>query len=64
MPLLFIMGLQRCLMALLGGLALAAGGIMTADTQDGYAAQRRQMLEDIAQLTRETRFETGRAVLS
>ena len=37
---------------------------MTADAQDGYAAQRRQMLEDITRLTRETRFETGRAALS
>ena len=36
---------------------------MTADAQDAYAAQRRQMLEDIVRLTRETQFETGRAAL-
>jgi protein-L-isoaspartate(D-aspartate) O-methyltransferase len=56
--------LQRCFTALIGGLALAAGGIMTAEAQDGYAAPRRQMLEDITRLTLETRLETGRAALS
>jgi len=37
---------------------------MTADAQDVYEPQRRRLLEDIAQLTRETRLETGRAALS
>jgi len=64
MPFLFLMVLRRCFAALIGGLVVAAGGIMTADAQDAYAAQRRQMLEDIARLTRETRIETGRAALS
>ena len=64
MPFLLMILLRRCITALIGGLALAAGGMMTADAQDGYAAQRRQMLEDITRLTRETRFETGRAALS
>src|SRR5688572_12142098 len=35
-----------------------------AEGQDAYAAQRKAMLTDIATLTRETRSETGRAVIS
>src|SRR5262245_48568145 len=35
-----------------------------AEGQDSYAVQRRGMLADIASITRETRFETGRAALS
>jgi len=50
--------------AILFGALLAAGSIMTAEAQDPYAAQRKAMLDDIAALTRETRFETGRAILS
>lgn len=50
--------------AILFGALLAAGSIMTAEAQDPYAAQRKAMLDDIAALTRETRFETGRAALS
>src|SRR3990172_2388314 len=46
------------------GALLAAGSIMTAEAQDPYAAPRKAMLETIAALTRETRFETGRAALS
>ena len=37
---------------------------MTADAQDAFEPQRSGMLEDIAQLTRETRLETGRSALS
>ena len=37
---------------------------MTAEAQDPYAAPRKAMVDTIAALTRETRFETGRAVLS
>jgi protein-L-isoaspartate(D-aspartate) O-methyltransferase len=50
--------------ATLFGVLLAAGSIMTAQAQDPYAMQRQAMLDDIAALTRETRVETGRAVLS
>jgi protein-L-isoaspartate(D-aspartate) O-methyltransferase len=49
---------------LFGGLVLAAGGIMTAHAQDVFETPRRMLLEDIAQLTRDTRLETGRAALS
>ena len=49
---------------MLFGVLLAAGSIMTAEAQDPYAMQRKAMLDDIATLTRETRFETGRATLS
>ena len=38
-------------------IAADAGG------QDSYAGQRKAMLDDIVTLTRETRFETGRATL-
>lgn len=51
------------IIALFGAL-LAAGSIMTAEAQDLYAAPRNAMLDTIAALTRETRFETGRATLS
>jgi len=37
---------------------------MNAEAQHAYAAERTRMVEHIAALTRETRFETGRAVLS
>jgi protein-L-isoaspartate(D-aspartate) O-methyltransferase len=56
--------LRRCLQALFGGLILAAGGIVIAQAQDVFEIPRRMLLEDIAQLTRETRLETGRAALS
>ncbi|MEK7230707.1 MAG: protein-L-isoaspartate(D-aspartate) O-methyltransferase [Pseudomonadota bacterium] len=45
------------------GALLAAGSIVIAEAQDPYAAPRRAMLETIAALTRETRFETGRAAV-
>src|SRR5450759_5908993 len=50
--------------AILFGALLAAGTIMTAEAQDPYAAPRKAMVDTIAALTRETRFETGRAALS
>jgi protein-L-isoaspartate(D-aspartate) O-methyltransferase len=56
--------LRRFRRALFGGLVLAAGGIMIAHAQDIFEIPRRMLLEDIAQLTRETRLETGRAALS
>lgn len=37
---------------------------MTAEAQNAHAAERARMVEHIAALTRETRFETGRATLS
>ena len=49
---------------ILFGALLAAGSIVTVEAQDPYAAPRKAMLETIAALTRETRFETGRAALS
>ena len=50
--------------AVLFGALLATGTLMTAEAQDPYAAPRKAMVDTIAALTRETRFETGRAVLS
>lgn len=38
--------------------------VMDSSAQDRYAAERREMLEEIARTTRETRHETGRAALS
>ena len=49
---------------ILFGALLAAGSIVIAEAQDPYAAPRKAMLDTIAALTRETRFETGRATLS
>ena len=49
---------------ILFGALLAAGSIVIAEAQDPYAAPRKAMLETIAALTRETRFETGRAAVS
>jgi len=49
---------------LLGILVLISGGDMTAEAQDTYARERARMVEHIAVLMRETRFETGRAALS
>ena len=37
---------------------------MTAEAQDPYAVPRKAMLDDIAMLTRETRFESGRAIIT
>ena len=50
---------------LLRGLAVLAGGAMTAaHGQDVFDAARSKMLGEIAQMTRDSRFETGRAALS
>ncbi len=46
------------------GMLLAALIVTDASGQDRYAAERKQMLEDIARTTRETRHETGRAALN
>jgi len=54
----------NCLVALVGALAPAAGGMMEAQAQDEFEGQRKRMVEEIAAITRETRFETGRAALS
>ena len=51
-------------LGLLGVVVLISGGDMTAEAQNAYAAERARMVEHIAALTRETRFETGRATLS
>jgi len=56
--------LRRCARGLLGAFVLAIGGSMSAEARDDYARERGRMLDDIAALTRETRFETGRAALS
>jgi len=56
--------LHRFRQTLFGGLVLAAGGFMTAQAQDVFEIPRRMLLDDIAQLTRETRLETSRAALS
>ena len=51
-------------LALIGMLMPATGGVVQAQGQDVYTAQRQRMMEEIAALARETRFETGRAALS
>jgi protein-L-isoaspartate(D-aspartate) O-methyltransferase len=56
--------IKRCILALLGALMPATGGVMPAEAQDAYARERQHMLDDIVALTRETRFEIGRASLS
>lgn len=59
------MGLARhTVWGLFGILVLILGGDMTAEAQDTYASERARMVEHIALLTRETRFETGRSALS
>jgi len=44
-------------------LLLLVGAPLTGQTQDDFAAQRRQMVEEIAALARETAFETGKPIL-
>ena len=44
--------------------SFSVADVTDAAEGDRYAAQRKQMLEDIARTTRETRIETGRAELS
>jgi len=55
---------RGAVLGLLGVLVLISGGDMTAEAQNAHAAERARMVEHIAALTRETRFETGRAILS
>lgn len=64
MPSFFMDSARRGVWLLLGILVLGAGGDMTAEAQDTYARERARMVEHIATLMRETRFETGRAALS
>ena len=49
---------------MLAGLMLLGGMMTTADGRDAFDAPRRKMLDEITQMTRETRLETGRAALS
>jgi len=64
MPFFFMDIPRRRLWALLGALILGSAGMTAAAAQDSYELQRSRLLEDIAQLTRQTRFETGREALS
>ncbi len=65
MPLFFMRTLRNCVLALIGAAApAAAAGAAQVQVQDVYEPQRKRMVEEIAALTRETRFETGRASLS
>jgi protein-L-isoaspartate(D-aspartate) O-methyltransferase len=52
---------RNCAPLLLASLTLIAA--MNTEAQDRHAAERKQMVEEIAQTTRETRGETGRAAL-
>jgi protein-L-isoaspartate(D-aspartate) O-methyltransferase len=60
---LLMRAVWNCLVALAGALIPVAGGVMQAQAQDAYEPQRKRMVEEIASLARETRFETGRATL-
>src|SRR5262245_17967490 len=54
--------LSLCLLAAVG---ISPGGASAAaDVLDGYASERRRMLDEITRSTRESRLETGRAALS
>jgi protein-L-isoaspartate(D-aspartate) O-methyltransferase len=55
---------RRAAILLLGGFALAGGATMTVSAPDAFDSARKRMLAEIAQQTRETRLETGRATLS
>ena len=55
--------LALCLLAAVG-VSPESGGAVAADPQDVYGSERRRMLGEIVLLTRESRLETGRAVLS
>ena len=46
------------------GFALDASPAMSAETRDSYVEQRRRMLDEIAQTTRDTAAETGRQAIS
>ena len=64
MPFSFMRTLRNCVLALIGAASSAAPGAAQAQVQSGFEPQRKRMVEQIAALTRETRFETGRASLS
>jgi protein-L-isoaspartate(D-aspartate) O-methyltransferase len=64
MPLFFMRTLRNCVLALIGAATPAAAGMAQAQGQDAFEPQRKRMVEEIAALTRETRFDTGRASLS
>jgi protein-L-isoaspartate(D-aspartate) O-methyltransferase len=55
---------RRWLPWLLGVLGTLTGPVMTACAQDPYAAPRRQMVEEIARMARDTGAQTGRPVFS
>lgn len=64
MPFLFFQALKHKPALAAKGVLFAALIVMDASAQDRYAAERKEMLEEIARTTRETRQETGRAVLN
>jgi len=64
MPFSFSGFARRCLLAVFGALASAAGGMMETQAQDAWEPQRRRMVEEIVALAREARAATGRATLS
>jgi protein-L-isoaspartate(D-aspartate) O-methyltransferase len=64
MPLFFMRTLRNCVLALIGAATPAAADAAQAHGRDAYELPRKRMVEEIAALTRETRFETGRASLS
>jgi len=64
MPFSFSGFARRCLLAVFGALASAAGGVMETQAQDAWEPQRRRMVEEIVALAREARAATGRATLS
>jgi protein-L-isoaspartate(D-aspartate) O-methyltransferase len=64
MPLFHSMSARRIGRALPGVAVLMGGAMMVALAQDTFEASRKRMLDEIAQMTRETRLETGRAMLA
>jgi protein-L-isoaspartate(D-aspartate) O-methyltransferase len=68
MPFSFLTSLlghsRRLLPVIVGALVPGTGGIVEAQGQDGFEAQRARMVEEIAALARDTRHDTGRAAFS
>ena len=58
------LSLARFAKRLAGGALVAAIGAMDSSAQDRFEAERRQMVDEIARIARETQRETGRASLS
>jgi protein-L-isoaspartate(D-aspartate) O-methyltransferase len=56
--------LRNCVLALIGAATPAAAGTAQAQSQEAFELQRKRMVEEIAALARETRFDTGRVSLS